>query len=188
MCALRSSDLDMASGEVVVMPMRRRHLRSVLRIEGQALHRGWSLGLFMSEIAVREGRVYLVAKVGGTVVGYAGLLLAAGDGHITTISVDPAWQGNRLATRMLVVLAHKAIERGAGALTLEVRASNEPAIKLYRRFGFAPAGIRSNYYSDIGEDALIMWANDVNTDAYAARLASITGALPSPTVVEEVGW
>lgn len=186
--ALRANDLDPAAFDVRIMPMRRRHLRSVLRIENQAMHRGWSLGLFMSELAAREGRIYLVAKVGSNVVGYAGALIAGDDAHVTTISVDPQWQGRRIATRMMLVLARRSIQRGASALTLEVRTSNEPAIRLYRRFGFVPAGIRANYYSDIGEDALVMWASDVASPEYSERLAAIEASLPNPTWVEEVGW
>jgi ribosomal-protein-alanine N-acetyltransferase len=182
------ADRDAEMVDVRIEPMRRRHLRSVLRIQGRLHHGGWSLGLFMSELAVREGRIYLVARAGGSVVGFAGALLVDGEAHVTTISVDPSWQRHHIGTRMMLVLARKAVERGSQAMTLEVRASNEPAIALYRRFGFAPAGIRQNYYSDIGEDALIMWAHDVAESDYADRLARIEAELPAPTLIEDVGW
>jgi ribosomal-protein-alanine N-acetyltransferase len=188
MSALRASELDPLSRRVQVGPMRRRHLRSVLRIESQNNPKGWSLGLFMSELGQPEGRIYLVAKVDGTVVGYAGLLLTMQDAHITTVSVDPDWKRRAIATRMMLVLARRAIAQGAEALTLEVRASNEAAIGLYRRFGFAPAGVRKNYYADVGEDALVMWATDVHEPEYTERLDRIERELPSPTTVEEVGW
>jgi ribosomal-protein-alanine N-acetyltransferase len=55
-------------------------------------------------------------------------------------------------------------------LTLEVRMGNQAARALYERFGFAPAGIRKGYYAEVGEDALVMWAHDVDGDDYAARL------------------
>ena len=58
-------------------------------------------------------------------------------------------------------------------MTLEVRASNDAALQLYRRFGFAPAGVRKAYYSDNGEDALVLWAEDIDTPAYAERLARL---------------
>ena len=58
-------------------------------------------------------------------------------------------------------------------MTLEVRVTNTGAQELYRRFGFAPAGIRKNYYADVNEDAIVMWAHDVETDEYAVRLAGI---------------
>ncbi|MGZ4710695.1 MAG: GNAT family N-acetyltransferase, partial [Acidimicrobiales bacterium] len=141
--AARADDLQRDPADLVVtlMPMRRRHLRAVLRIEGQAEHRGWSLGLFMGELANERGRRYLVAKVGGTVVGFAGMLFLGPDGHVTTISVDRSWRGRGIGTRLMLALCREAVERGATALTLEVRAGNEPAQAMYRIFGFAPAGI-----------------------------------------------
>ncbi len=172
--------------EVTVGPMRRRHLRSVLRIEQQVYPRPWSMGLFMSELSVRGSRVYVVARVGAPVVGYGGLMLVAGDGHITTLAVDPAWHRHKLGTRLLHTLATAAIERGAQNLTLEVRASNRAAQELYRAFGFVPAGIRKGYYVETKEDAIVMWANDVDTDEYAARLRALSEALPGATVLEEL--
>ncbi len=55
-------------------------------------------------------------------------------------------------------------------MTLEVRASNDPAIKLYKKFGFAPVGFRTNYYSDTGEDALIMWIHDIDNPEFLAKI------------------
>lgn len=191
----RSPDMGSRGGggsadaaEVHIAAMRRRHLRSVLRIESHAVHKGWSLGLFMSELAREEGRIYLVAKVGSSVVGFAGLLFAGDDGHVTTLSVDPVWQRRRIGTRLMLVMARRAIEQGVHALTLEVRAENEPAIALYRRLGFAPAGVRKDYYAELGEDALIMWASEVQRPEYAARLASVETSLESPTIVDRSSW
>lgn len=172
--------------EVVIEPMRRRHLRSVLRIEQQVYPRPWSMGLFMSELGIRGTRVYVVAKVGPTVVGYGGLMLVAGDGHVTTLAVDPSWHRLKLGTRLLHTLATAAIDRGAENLTLEVRASNRPAQELYRAFGFAPAGVRKGYYVETKEDAIVMWANDIRTVEYAARLAQLAGAVPGTTHLEEL--
>lgn len=175
---------DPSTFTVVLTPMRRRHLRSVLRIESRAVPKGWSLGLFMSELARGDDRVYLVAKVDGVVVGFAGMLYAGDDGHVTTVSVDEAWRGSRIGTRMVVALARAARAQGAEALTLEVRASNEAAIALYRRLGFAPAGIRRNYYQEIDEDALVMWASGIQEPGYARRLDAVEAGLPSPTRIE----
>jgi [ribosomal protein S18]-alanine N-acetyltransferase len=159
--------------EVVLTPMRRRHLRAVLRIESQTQARGWSLGLFLGELARPEGRRYLVAKVGSQVVGFAGMLFIGTDGHVTTMSVDPAWRRQGIATQLLAALCREARTRGADALTLEVRAHNPEAQGLYRAFGFAPAGVRRNYYAETGEDALVMWAHDVDQPAYATRLDAL---------------
>jgi ribosomal-protein-alanine N-acetyltransferase len=63
---------------------------------------------------------------------------------------------------------------GVRHLSLEVAANNEPAQTLYRRFGFAPVGVRKNYYPVTGEDALVMWAYDIDTPEYAERLEELT--------------
>jgi [ribosomal protein S18]-alanine N-acetyltransferase len=172
--------------EVHVVPMRRRHLRSVLRIESEVYPRPWSMSLFLSELALRSTRAYFVARVGREVVGYAGLMMTVDDGHVTTIAVDPAWQRHKVATRLLLALAGEAIRRGATGLTLEVRVGNESAQALYRQFGFHPAGVRRNYYVETNEDALVMWADDVDGPAYAQRLARIEASIPGSTTVEEL--
>lgn len=180
--------LDIDPHDVVVhlVPMRRRHLRSVLRIEAQVYPRPWTIGLFMSELALRASRAYYVARVGGLVVGYAGLMLTAGDGHITTIAVDPAWQRHKIGTRLLVNVARQALRREAHNLTLEVRVSNEKAQAMYRKFGFKPAGVRKGYYVETNEDALVMWAEDIDSEEYQARLEKLEADIPGRTVIEEL--
>ncbi len=170
---------------VHIVPMRRRHLRSVLRIEAETHPRPWSLSLFMSEMALRTSRAYYVARVDAFVVGYAGLMMSADEGHITTIAVDPNWQRRKIGTRLLLVAAREAVRREARALTLEVRMSNRAAQELYRAFGFRPAGVRKNYYAETNEDALVMWAEDVDTAEYRLRLAAIEARVPGETFVDD---
>lgn len=170
--------------EVHVIGMRRRHLRGVLRIEQQVYPRPWSMSLFLSELALRSNRAYYVARVGRDVVGYAGLMMVAGDGHVTTVAVDPRWQRQQIATRLVVAIAREAIARGASALTLEVRLSNASAQGLYRRFGFRPVGVRKGYYAETNEDALVMWAHEVTDPAYARLLDAIEADVPGTTVIE----
>jgi ribosomal-protein-alanine N-acetyltransferase len=146
---------------VQLVPMRRRHLRAVLRIEAQVYPRPWSLTLYLSELNLRTSRHYVVARLDGNVVGYAGLLLAADEAHITTIAVDPAWHRH---------------------LTLEVRVTNTPAQEMYGRFGFVSEGIRKNYYAEIHEDAAVMWARDIDTEAYRERLDALAAGLATPTL------
>jgi len=175
--------------EVHLVPMRRRHLRGVVRIEAQVYPRPWSHSLFVSELALRSARSYVVAKVGREVVGYAGLMMSLTDGHVTTIAVDPAWHRRGIGTRLLLVLAREAVDRDALAMTLEVRLSNRGAQEMYKRFGFTAVGVRKGYYGDTGEDALIMWAYDVGDAAYAALLERVERGIPGATVVERFrGW
>lgn len=175
---------DHESPTVVVATMRRRHLRGVLQIEQQVYPRPWTFGLFLSELGQRSTRLYLVARVGHRVVGYLGMLRAVDDGHITTVAVDPAWQRQGIATRLLTVAARAAATRGCHNLTLEVRVSNLGAQALYRRFGFVPAGMRKGYYPENGEDAMVMWANDIDEPGYARRLAEIEAGIDGLTVIE----
>jgi ribosomal-protein-alanine N-acetyltransferase len=178
--------VDPATLSVELTPMRRRHLRSVLRIESHNPHRPWSVGLFMSELALRHSRSYVVARVDGGVVGFGGVLFTGADAHVTTIAVDPAFRCMAVGTRILAVLAERAIAQRCEALTLEVRTTNEAAQALYRRFGFEIAGVRKNYYSDLGEDAAVMWATEIQSTAYRARLDAITRATPGTTTFQ--GW
>ena len=170
---------------VEIVPMRRRHLRSVLRIEEQVYPRPWSSSLFLSELALRSSRSYCVARVGREVVGYAGVMISFEDAHVTTIAVDPAWHRRGIATRLMVALARESLVRGAHNLTLEVRMSNKGAQELYRRFGFAPVGVRKNYYQETNEDALVMWVHEIDGDAYGELLASIESAIPGETLTED---
>lgn len=167
---------------VHLVPLRRRHLRSVLRIEGQVYPRPWTLTLFMSELNLRNARHYVAARAGGTVVGYAGLMFALDEAHVTNIAVDPEWQRQKIGTRLLAHLVRVALERGARHMTLEVRLSNSAAQNMYRRFGFDTEGVRKNYYADSNEDALIMWARNIDSPDYAVMLNELETGLEDSTV------
>ena len=124
--------------------------------------------MFHSELALRSTRSYFVARVGRDVVGYAGLMMTLDDGHVTTIAVDPKWHRHKIGTRLMVMLARTAIDRGAASLTLEVRVTNSGAQEMYRQFGFVPVGVRKNYYAEVNEHALVMWSYEVDQPEYVA--------------------
>ncbi len=166
---------------VRIGPFRRRHLRSVVRIEEEAYPRPWSATLFLSELAQRSSRRYTVGSIGPIVVGYAGLMTVGDEGHVTTLTVDPGWHHRGIGTVLLADMARAAPGLGIRHLTLEVRVRNFAAQELYRRFGFAPVGVRKNYYAETGEDAIIMWARDIDTAEYAERLAAIEARLHGET-------
>lgn len=173
-----------AADEVVVAPMRRRHLRGVVAIEQLNSHAPWSLGLFMGELRMPTSRSYVVALDGHVVVGYCGLMLTHDEGHVTNVSVHPDHQRRGIAARMMLVTLREGVARGLRSATLEVRVGNVAARELYARFGFAPGGIRRGYYQEVGEDAVIMWAHDIDSPDYAQRLDRIEAALPSPLRIE----
>jgi ribosomal-protein-alanine N-acetyltransferase len=175
-----------AAPVVEIAPMRRRHLRQVLRVEGRTSTTPWSLGLFLAELGRGDERAYLVALVDRRVVGFAGALLVAEEAHITTVAVDPDQQGRSVGQRLLLALIRRCTDLGARAITLEVRSSNVPARALYRRFGFAPAGVRKGYYSRPVEDALVLWAHDIDQASYLELLATVEDDIrPPSTVLDE---
>jgi len=104
---------------------------------------------------------------------------------VTTLAVDPRWQRLQVGTRLLLGLAWEAIDREARSLTLEVRLSNKPAQELYRRFGFAPVGVRRNYYAETSEDALVMWAHDIQRAEYVQLLEAQERAIEGDTTFEK---
>ncbi|MGQ0670462.1 MAG: ribosomal protein S18-alanine N-acetyltransferase [Actinomycetota bacterium] len=158
--------------------MRRRHLRGVMAIERLVYPRPWSPNLFLSEMTESSNRCYLVARRGGGVVGYGGLICYGDEAHITNIAVDPMHHRQKIGTRLLHDLLLSAIDLGAQAVSLEVRVSNWGAQRLYGSFGFRPVGVRKNYYQEIGEDALIMWVDGIRAPEFGQLLRRVMFALP----------
>jgi ribosomal-protein-alanine N-acetyltransferase len=164
-------------GDVVIAPMRRRHLRGVVRIEQQTNHRPWSSSLFAGELALPQSRRYVVALDGAVVCGFGGVMLTGHEAHVTNIAVHPVHHRRGIGTRLMTVLMGACRAAEVDDVTLEVRMSNRGAQEMYRRFGFAPGGVRPRYYADVGEDALIMWAHDLLSDGYVERLSRIASSL-----------
>jgi ribosomal-protein-alanine N-acetyltransferase len=104
------------------------------------------------------------------IVGYGGVWLSVDEGHITTIAVAPEYRGRGIGELLLNGLIDQALDLHADVLTLEVRVSNVVAQQLYLKYGFRPAGTRPRYYTDNGEDALIMWTDPIRTPAYQEKL------------------
>jgi ribosomal-protein-alanine N-acetyltransferase len=162
---------------IAIAPMRRKHVRDALVIERQVYPRPWSAALFCSEIAQRKTRCYIVATHGKRLVGYAGLMVHQDEGHLTTLAIDPEYQHRGIATQLMLEVFGEARARAAHSLALEVRVGNWPAQRLYAWFGFRPVGVRKNYYAETGEDALVMWVEDVRGDEIAQRLQRIREAI-----------
>lgn len=111
------------------------------------------------------------------VLGFAGMWLMFDEAHITTIGVKRTLRGRGLGELMLVYLVDYANQMGAKRLTLEVRVSNVVAQALYRKYTFKEEGVRKRYYSDDGEDALIMWSDHLDDPAFRARFAQLKGQI-----------
>ena len=97
-------------------------------------------------------------------VGYAGMWMILDEADINNVCIHPDYQGKGYGNRLVDFVIHEAYSLGADSLTLEVRAGNIRAQKLYARFGFIVEGIRKKYYEDNGEDALIMWKQGLSME------------------------
>jgi [ribosomal protein S18]-alanine N-acetyltransferase len=154
--------------------LKRRDLRHVLPIEAKLFPEPWSAAVFNSELALRHGRLYRAAWSGDALAGYIGFMMVDDEAHITTIATAPDFQRQGVARTLIIDGIRTLVPTGIRHLSLEVAAGNVPAQELYRRFGFAPVGVRKRYYPVTGEDALVMWVYDIDTPEYAERLEELT--------------
>jgi len=147
----------MQEEEISFRPMQVDDLDDVLAIEKVSFPTPWSRHTYLGELLNNTFSHYIVLLVDGKVRGYGGMWLILDEAHITTIAVHPDFRNRRYGEALLKELIRRAGELGATRLTLEVRPSNRTAQHLYARLGFMPTGVRRKYYTDTGEDAIIMW-------------------------------
>lgn len=145
-----------AAPALKVREMRRGDVPQVLVIESASSATPWTRAMFLSELG-RPGTIDLVADRGGDVLGFIMVSRYADVWHILNVVVRDAHRGQGIGGRLLDELFARAAGRPHLGFTLEVRVSNASAIRLYRNKGFLEHGIRPGYYSDNGEDAIIMW-------------------------------
>jgi ribosomal-protein-alanine N-acetyltransferase len=159
---------------VRVDAMRMADVAQVHEIERLSFATPWPSYAFEQELTGNRLARYVVARVGSgsleRVVGFAGVWLMVDEAHITTFGVHPDWRRQGIGVNLMVRLLELAEELGARRMTLEVRAGNVAAQALYRRFGFEVAGHRPHYYTDDGEDALIMSTPPITGTAMRAVL------------------
>lgn len=132
------------------------HLAAILEIEKLSNSAPWSERSFRGELTNPQS-IFLTAIADGRVIGYAGLWIVVDEGHITTVAVDPDYRRNGIGRRLTQEILNRAQAHGLVCATLEVRASNDPAIRLYEGLGFEQAARRRAYYPDNQEDAIVMW-------------------------------
>jgi len=129
-------------------------------IEQRAMPAPWSRMMFVSEI-VKTTSICLGAFVDEQLVGYVIVSRYVDAWHVMNLSVDPAHRRQGIATRLLEELFEVTGDDDRRGFTLEVRVSNDAAIRLYETLGFRSQGVRRGYYTDNREDALIMWRDPV---------------------------
>ncbi len=154
--ALRCED-----GERRVRAMAVDDIPRVLEIERRSFASPWSERAFRSEITRNISADYIVVTCAGEILGYAGMWLFLMEAHVTNIAVDPDHRGRGLGAHLLLALMARALAHGLRRMTLEVRVSNALARSFYGRYGFEEVKIKPGYYTDTGEDAVLMCCADI---------------------------
>jgi [ribosomal protein S18]-alanine N-acetyltransferase len=162
-------------------------LRAVHAIERASFSVPWPDEAYRNELLTNRLASYVVARAGEIVVGFAGLWVMVDEAHVTTFAVDPGWRRRGVGEQLLLALLDIAVARRAREATLEVRLSNVPARRLYEKYGFRPVGIRPRYYSDNGEDALIMTTDPLDSGGMRDRVAALRAALDQRPIDAEDG-
>ncbi|MGV3720885.1 MAG: ribosomal protein S18-alanine N-acetyltransferase [Actinomycetota bacterium] len=156
MMILRAMDLD--------------DVPQVCAVDAQCVPLPWSPETFQQELSGTVG-YYRVAELDGRVVGYLGAHVVLDEAHIVTVGVDPKVRRRGIGERLLADALRYALANGCHRVTLEVRERNDAAQRLYRKYGFSPISRRPRYYTDNGEDAIVMWIEDATRPGFRALFA-----------------
>lgn len=147
----------MSVSTITVRKMKKEDLDRVSQIEKECFSTPWSRDSF-EDMIDNEAALYMVAEDNGYIVANCGVIIAAGEGDICNVAVDPSYRKRGIAKLLLTrVMEEASKEMTVLSFTLEVRRSNTAAISLYEKLGFVNEGIRPGFYTSPKEDAVIFW-------------------------------
>lgn len=145
---------------ITIESMNLLSVDEVLEISKLSLSETWSKDSFIRELENPLSH-YLIAKKDNKIVGFIGFWIVVGEATINNIAIHPNYRGNGISNILMDSMLDVCKSQNTFAITLEVRSSNTTAQNLYKKYGFVEEGIRKNYYSDNGEDAIIMWKHNL---------------------------
>ena len=140
---------------VQILDVQPHHLPQIEKLEQQCFSLPWTWEQLMSQLP-DDCHEFLAAEQEGKVLGYVGMMTVLDEGYISNVAVAPAFRRQGIADLLITELLDRARIRELSFVTLEVREHNEPAIALYAKHGFAPVGLRKNYYEAPVENAILM--------------------------------
>jgi [ribosomal protein S18]-alanine N-acetyltransferase len=146
--------------DFIISDMDIPNIEEVVNIEKLSFKIPWTREAYMMEIEKNKCAKYRVLLKEGHVIAYGGMWIVVDEAHITNIAVHPDFRGKGYGNAIVEDLINLAGEFNISSMTLEVRVSNIPAIKLYSKYGFMEAALRKGYYADTNEDAIIMWRHE----------------------------
>lgn len=143
--------------EYIFREMVTSDIEAVYIIECRSFSTPWSIESFHKEINENKLAHYYVVEEAGKIIAYGGMWVIIDESHVTNIAVLPEYRGKGIGNILVENMIEAARLMDVFNMTLEVRVTNESAIKLYEKHGFERSGVRPNYYKENNEDALIMW-------------------------------
>lgn len=173
--------------EIRLRQMMLSDLDGVMLIEPDAFgSHHWSRQSFINELNNPCGHYFVaISRPEGRLVGYSGFWLIGDEAHITTLAVAPELRRQYIGERLFIYDLGQARAEGANWMTLEVRVSNERAQQLYFKYGFRSLGLRRHYYQDNGEDAMVLWTENINAPEFKRlveqRMAELEAKLSALT-------
>jgi ribosomal-protein-alanine N-acetyltransferase len=145
----------------------------VQEIENEIFLTPWPRNAYRRELQQNKLATYIVMRDGDELIGYAGMWKMGDEAHVTTVGVRRRDQGKGFGLALMLALIDRAYAMGSRWMTLEVRASNQGAMGLYEKLGFKVIGRRRGYYTDDGEDAVVMWSDSMLAPAFQERYQSL---------------
>jgi ribosomal-protein-alanine N-acetyltransferase len=190
--------------QLMIETMREADVPAVQIIERDIFSTPWPRNAYYRELASRNSAHYIVLrKQGGPrgeglrpalgsggsppeadeeIVGYAGMWRMYDEAHVTTIGVRQDMQHSGYGRVLFAALIQAAYDMGAKWVTLEVRTSNENAMKMYEAFAFKVIGRRKGYYTDNGEDAIVMWSDSIYSPRFRRAFEENLGRIQSEVI------
>ena len=172
----------------LIEPMRLEDIPAVQAIEREIFLTPWPRNAYRREIVQNRMASYMVIRDGDEVVGYAGLWKMHDEAHVTTVGVRKRDQGRGFGLALMLALVERAFALHARWVTLEVRASNYGAMALYEKLGFKVIGRRRGYYTDDGEDAVVMWSDSLMAPAFQQRYSRIREEVGEKVTIDASAW
>ena len=222
---MRTTTMQQTARRYQLDRMGPQDIDEVARIERRSFTSPWPMAAYRRELRRTEQNTYLVLRTDSDahslddgrgvrahlpfvnllrrdssdeahrIAGFAGMWQIYDEAHVTTIAVDPRMRGRGFGEVLFVALLAEATKRGTTWLSLEVRASNRIAQRLYEKYEMAAYSRRKGYYMNDGEDALVMWSRSLRDPAYVARLNALrdqvqrkVGDAVDVPRLHDVGW
>lgn len=145
-----------------VRSMQKKDIGRIYEIEKICFRSPWSISSLQGELKNHLAHYLVLENDSGIIMAYGGMWVLFDEAHITNIAVHPDFRGKGYSKLLMLRLMKEALLFDASKMTLEVREHNYIAQSLYRSLDFFEQGKRKKYYSDTGEDALLMWNNSIS--------------------------